>query len=161
RSRARRVWIQGKCADTLPGTVTAVLVATAPILARSGRGPKRLFPRLFDLFDRFLLVLLRLEREPVGNVILVDIADVSRRLEADLVRDHDLHVVEPFVRIETSLLGNLPAFGDVAGPAVVAGESEECPVLLVEARAGKILRHEMVHVFRAGVNVVFGDVDVA
>lgn len=30
RSSARRVWIQGKCADTLPGMVTGVLLATAP-----------------------------------------------------------------------------------------------------------------------------------
>ena len=45
----------------------------------------------------------RLELQLVGDVVLVDVAHVAHRLVADAARRHQLHVVEPHVRVEPVL----------------------------------------------------------
>src|SRR5262245_25522410 len=56
---------------------------------------------------------LGVEHQAVGDVVLVDIADVGRRLGANLLRDDDLDVVEPLVRVEPLLRGGLSRLRDI------------------------------------------------
>src|SRR5262249_45658039 len=78
-------------------------------LALAGRHlPARALPLLAHLLGQL-----------VGGVVLVDIAHVGGGLDADLLRDHQLDVVEPFVRVEPLLLRLLAHLGDVARSGVV------------------------------------------
>ena len=66
-----------------------------------------LFGSILDLFDRFLCGSPALQNQAVGNVVLVDVADVGHRFLADLLGCHILHVVEPDVGVESALGGFL------------------------------------------------------
>src|SRR6185295_2536450 len=66
-----------------------------------------------------------LHRERIGDVVLVDVADVLHRLAADPSRGHPLHVVEPHVGIEAARLGFPAQLADPSGPRVVGREGEE------------------------------------
>jgi hypothetical protein len=67
-----------------------------------------LFGATTDLLDSFLRGGPALQDEAVGNVVLVDVADVGHRFLADLLGRHILHVVKPDVGVEPALGGFLP-----------------------------------------------------
>src|SRR5262249_62231961 len=69
--------------------------------------------------------------ELVCEVVLVNIRDVGHGLAADLLRGHELYVVEPDIGVETALRGDLAELTDAAGSRVVRGEGEEALVELV------------------------------
>ena len=60
----------------------------------------------------------------VGDVVLVDVADVRDRLATDPLRGDAFDVVEPEIGIEASLLCFTPELSQASGPRVVGGE---CP----------------------------------
>lgn len=55
-----------------------------------------------DLLSGLFDLLVHVERQPVRNVILVDVAYVIRRFDADLLGRYDLDIVEPLVWIEAA-----------------------------------------------------------
>jgi hypothetical protein len=77
---------------------------------------------------------LRVEGQLVGDVVLVDVADIRGRFDADLLGNDDLDVVEPLVGIEAAPLCFLARLGDVARAAVVARESEQRTIPFTEPR---------------------------
>src|SRR4029450_13107029 len=56
--------------------------------------------------------------QPVGDVVLVDVADVGHRFAANPLRGNALEVAEPDVRIEASLLRFSPELSDASRPGV-------------------------------------------
>src|SRR6187455_334136 len=64
----------------------------------------------------------------VGDVVLVDVADVGDRLAADPLRGHALDVPEPDVGVEAPLLGLAPELPQPSRPAVV-GRNVMSPLL--------------------------------
>ena len=56
-----------------------------------------------ELLDRFLLGRAALQHQAVGDVVLVDVADVGDRFLADLLGRHVLHVLEPDVGVVSAL----------------------------------------------------------
>jgi hypothetical protein len=94
-------------------------------------------------------------------MVLVDIPYIGSRLGADLLRDDQFDIVEPFVRIELTLRRLAAHAGDVARPGVVAGECEQRAVAFAEMGIREVVRHQAVHVFGAGVDVGLDVVDVA
>jgi hypothetical protein len=66
-----------------------------------------------DLLDSFLCGSPALQKQLVGNVILVDIADAGHRFLTDLLGCYILQVLEPDVGVQTALswfLAQLDAF---------------------------------------------------
>ena len=55
-----------------------------------------------NLFDRFLSGSLAFLNEAVGNVVLVDVADVGDGFLANLLGRHILHVLKPDVGVEAT-----------------------------------------------------------
>lgn len=66
-----------------------------------------------------------LHDQVVGDVVLVDVGDVGHRLCADLLGGDILHVVEPDVRIQSTLGGFLAQLRNPAGTRVVGSEGEQ------------------------------------
>src|SRR5688572_3682811 len=78
-----------------------------------------------DSLNGFLPGTLALQNQAVGNVVLVDVADVGHRFLADLLSRHVLHVVKPDVRIKSALRGFVAQLRDPAGAGVVGSEREQ------------------------------------
>src|SRR5262249_10105248 len=73
-----------------------------------------------------LLALLQLVfDELVGDVVLVDVADIRHGLGSDLLLGDVLHVVEPHVGVEAPPGGFAAELRDTSRPRVVCRESEE------------------------------------
>src|SRR6185369_8226863 len=89
-------------------------------------------PWRVELPARLVRFGLCVEHQPVGDVVLVDVADVRRRLDSDLPGDDDLDVVEPLVGVEAAPRRLLARAHDVAGTAVVAREREQRAVARAE-----------------------------
>ena len=71
------------------------------------RAIESLFGATLDLLDGFLRGSPALQNQAVGNVVLVDVADVGHRFLADLLGRNILHVLEPDVGVESALGGFL------------------------------------------------------
>jgi Ca2+:H+ antiporter len=96
----------------------------------------------------------------VGNVVLVDVADVGRRLRPNLLGGDILHVVEPDVRIQPALGSFLAHLGNAARAGIVGSEGKEGLVQLGHRLLLVVLVDHQPHVLDAGVDVRldFGDV---
>src|SRR5574341_2138065 len=95
----------GRSLDTL---------STRQLRCRSGAEPSLLARPLLDRFLGFLALRPLLGDHPVSQVVLVDVRHVGHRLATDLLRGDQLDIVEPDVRIEAALGGQLAELGDPA-----------------------------------------------
>src|SRR4249919_455544 len=100
-----------------------------------------------------LLLLDLLQRERVGDVVLVDVADVLHGLASDPLGGNPLDVVEPDVRVQPALLGFTAQLTKASGPAVVGGKREQLLVQRVDRLVGKVLVDGEPDVLDAGVDV--------
>src|SRR5262245_4807147 len=66
-----------------------------------------------------------LERQRVGNVVLVDVADVLHSLAADALACDSFHVVEPDIRVQAARLCLLAQLPHPSGPAVVGRKRKQ------------------------------------
>src|SRR5262245_3337730 len=99
--------------------------------------------------------------ELVCEVVLVDVGDVGHRLAADLLRSHQLDVVEPDIGVEAALGRQLAQLADTAGARVVRGEGEQALVEPIHRLVRVILVHHRAQELDARVDVGLDLVDVA
>ena len=75
---------------------------------------------LFDLLFQSKLV----KNEPIGNIILVNVAYVLNRLTANPFGSYNFNISKPDIGIETHLAGLLAEFGHFGRTGIVAGKSK-------------------------------------
>lgn len=95
-----------------------------------------------DLLPGIALFLRVLERQFVGDVVLIDAADVGCGLKTDLLSGHQFDVVKPYVRVESALLRQFAHLRDFLRPGIVARKGEERAVLFAEVLVREIARYE-------------------
>src|SRR4029453_10704547 len=102
----------------------------------------------------------RFHEQAIGDVVLVDVADVAHRLRPNLLGGDVLHVVEPDVRIQSALGGFLAKLRDPARAGLVGSEREQGLIQLRHGLLAVVLLDHPTHVLDAGVDVRidFGDV---
>src|SRR6185312_5298792 len=99
--------------------------------------------------------------QAVGDVVFVDVADVGHRLGPDLLGGKILHVIEPDVRIQSTLGGCLAQLSNAASAGVVGSEREQSLVQLGHGLVSVVVVYHPPHVLDAGVNVRLGLGDVS
>src|SRR5262249_12425713 len=63
--------------------------------------------------------------QPVGEVVLVDVAHVLHGLAADLLRGNELDIVEPYIGIKSALFCLLAKLLNSPRPRVVGGKGKQ------------------------------------
>ena len=121
--------------------------------ARNGDRRARLLDARLHGRLRGLAPLALLREQPVGDVVLVDVADVGDRLAPDALGRDLLDVAEPDIRVEAALLRFTPQLADPARPRVVGREREQPLVQLVHRFVLEVLVDHEPHVLHAGVDV--------
>src|SRR5213596_1198488 len=84
-----------------------------------------------DRLDSFLRGGPALQNQAVGNIVLVDVADVGHRFLTDLLGRYILHVLKPEVGIEPALGGLLAQLRNPARAGIVGSEREQRLVKLL------------------------------
>jgi hypothetical protein len=69
--------------------------------------------------------------------------------------------LEPGIRVKAAISGFPAHPGHVAGARVVRGECDERAIQVAEVGGGEAHFHQVVRLFRAGMDTVLGDRDVA
>ena len=101
------------------------------------------------------------ERQPVGDIVFVDVRDVLHGLQSDLLGHHRLDLAEPDVGIQPAPGGLGAERLDPGGAGVVGGEGEETAVQVVHGLAGEVAVDGDAQELHAGVDVGVRLPDVA
>ena len=128
------------------------------LLGLSLRSP---FARALHFLDGFLFLFPGVHDQAVGDVVFIDVADIGHRLGPDLLGGKTLHIIEPDVRIQSTLGCQDTQLGNAARTGIVGSERKQGLVQLGHGLVTVILVYHPAHVLDAGVNVRLGLGDVA
>lgn len=110
----------------------------------------RLLPRYGR---RFLFAGHFIDDQPIGDVILIDIADVGYRLGANFFCRHIFDVTEPDVRVKSSLFSHGAQAGDTRRTRVIGGKGKQRFIEPGHGLIGIVPIHHPAHVFHAGMDI--------
>ena len=110
--------------------------------------------QLFRCF-RLATELRLFESQLVGDVVLVDVADIRHRLLSDVFGRNKFHIVEPDVRVKAHICCLFAQPRDTIRSGIITGKDEQTFYLSIDLGIVKVRICDVAQHLGAGMNVSF------